>query len=139
MESTNSFIATAVKNLQSKRAFCTPVEFDDKLFIIGGCDAAGKPVNLFDSYDPKTAEWTRLPDLPLSTAQPCVVVVDKYIVVLGGVAVNQDPLDIVQIYDTELKKWKSGDRMKEKLLGVAGVLHGKEFSCFSIALIVLNA
>lgn len=118
------YISEESKPLTSKRAFCSPVVHNNTLYVVGGCDATGKPVNSFDKFDSFTQKWVKLPDMPIYAAQPCVLAVDKFIIVLGGVAVNQDPLDVVQIFDLETEKWKSGDRMKEKLLGIAGVVYG---------------
>ena len=59
--------------------------------------------------------------MPTKRAGTCAIAVGTKIVALGGVAVNQDPLENVEIYDTETKKWTIGDPLIDKLLGLSGV------------------
>ena len=85
----------------------------------------GIPLDTFESYNPKNGRWNRLLQMPTRRAGPCVVPLDKKIVVLGGVSTNQEPLDAVEVYDTDTKSWKKGDSMREKLMGLSGIVRGK--------------
>jgi len=44
-ESTGSFSWQTVKALFTKRVYLTPVPCGNQLYVIGGCDAAGTPVD----------------------------------------------------------------------------------------------
>ena len=60
----------------------------------------------------------------------------KKIVALGGVNTNQEPVDSVEIYDIEQKKWMGAvdgiETLKDRLLGLSGVVRGKQkqLSCW---------
>ena len=63
--------------------------------------------------------------MPTKRAGTCCLAVGSKIIVMGGVAVNQEPLDVVEIYDTETKQWSSADSMIDRLLGLSGVVRSK--------------
>ena len=47
----------------------------------------------------------------------------------GGVNIKQEPVDCVEIYDVEKKDWQGTeaiDTMRERVLGLSGVMHGKQ-------------
>ncbi len=120
-----SFKWDSLKAMPTKRVFSTPYEADGKLFVVGGCDARGTPIDSVESYDPQKKAWARLANLPTPRAGPAVGSVGKKVVAMGGVSINQDPLDVVEIYDMEKKKWTTGETLKEKLLGLIAVVRGE--------------
>ncbi len=80
--------------------------------------------SFFQSYDPKKGKWMRLLQMPTKRAGTCAVAVGNKIVAMGGVAVDQKPLDVVEAYDISSKKWETKESLKEHLLGLSAVVRG---------------
>ena len=121
----NSLKWETMKPMPTKRVFSTPVEVGGVIYIVGGCDQRGTPLDSFESYDPQKNKWNRLSSMPTKRAGPCVVAVEKKIFVFGGVAVNQQPLDCVELYDIDTKQWSTKESLKEPLLGLSAVARGE--------------
>lgn len=114
--------------MPTKRVFATALPVGDHLFVLGGCDARGVPVDNFESCKdvPVVAKkklWDRLLNMPTPRAGVCAVAIGDKLLTFGGVNVNQEPVDVVEIYDCKKKKWVEGvDTMKERLLGLSAVV-----------------
>ena len=80
----------------------------------------------FEMYNPTKNKWAPLKPMMTKRAGTCVVAVkhgEQYkLVAMGGVAVDQQPLDCVEIFDMTKKHWEKGAPMKEKLLGLSAVV-----------------
>ena len=63
--------------------------------------------------------------MPTKRAAPCVATVGTKLVVIGGVSSNQQPLDVVEVYNADERKWSSGETLKDKLLGLSCVIRGE--------------
>ena len=116
--------------MPTKRVFSTAVVTNNQLFIIGGCDAAGKPLDSFEQFDMKK-KWNRLRDMPTKRAGVAATVVGKKIVAIGGVSQEQTPMDSVEVYNLEDKTWKSMEPLGEALLGVSCVTRGEDQTIIS--------
>ena len=57
---TGEFQWEALKPMPTKRVFSTPVECNDKLYLVGGCDQRGTPLDSFEVYSPDKQQWQRL-------------------------------------------------------------------------------
>ncbi len=66
----------------------------------------------------------RLLQMPTKRAGTCAVAVGNKIIAMGGVAVDQKPLDVVEAYDISTKKWETKESLKEHLLGLSAVVRG---------------
>ena len=110
--------------MPTKRVFSTPVILNDHLYVVGGCDVRGKPLDCFEVYSLKGNTWKTLPGIPTKRAGAAAIAVGNKIVVLGGVSVTQKPLDSVEIYDVDTNTWTTGESMRECLLGIPAELHG---------------
>ena len=112
--------------MPTKRVFSVAVEVDGKLYVIGGCDQRGVPLDCFEEYNPSNGKWKRLMNMPTKRAAPAVVVIGKKIVVMGGVSVSQEPLDVVEVYDVTEKKWFTDrESLKDRLLGLSAFQRGE--------------
>ena len=69
--------------------------------------------------------------MPTKRAGTCAVAVGDKIVAMSGVAVDQSPLDTVEVYNISAKKWETKDTLKEKLLGLSAVVRGRSLSYFN--------
>ena len=116
-------------NMPTKRVFSTAVEVDGNLYVVGGCDQKGTPLDTFECYNPRKRRWFRLANMPSKRAGVCVLAVGKKIVCLGGVNTSQEPMDAVEIFDIEKKKWAGAEdgieTLKDRLLGLSGIVRGK--------------
>ena len=113
------------KAMPTKRVFCSAVELDNNLYVVGGCDAMGQPIDSLEVYISAKEQWKGLPNMPTKRAAPSVAAVGKKLVAIGGVSSNQQPLDVVEVYNVEEKKWTSGESLKDKLLGLSCVVRGE--------------
>ena len=77
---------TLPEKMPNARVFSTPVELDGKLYVIGGCDARGQPVDNLEVYDPVKKEWSELKKMPTKRAGTCAVGIGQNIIVMGGVS-----------------------------------------------------
>jgi N-acetylneuraminic acid mutarotase len=117
----------ALKEMPTKRVFATAIFLEDQLFILGGCDAAGQPVDAFEQYDGKK-KWKRLLSMPTKRAGVAAAAVGKKIVAIAGVSEAQTPLDAVEVYDATAKTWTAVGPLGEPVLGVSAVTRSKLFS-----------
>ncbi|XP_071960508.1 uncharacterized protein [Antedon mediterranea] len=110
--------------MRTKRTFSSAAIVNNQLYVLGGCDKDGQPLDTFESLNlTKKKKWQSLLNLSCSRAQPAVVTVNNKIYVIGGVSSNQSPLDNMDAYDIEKKTWTSLKSLEEKLMGVATCVH----------------
>ncbi|XP_033114701.1 kelch domain-containing protein 8A-like [Anneissia japonica] len=110
--------------MPTKRTFSSATIVNNQLYVIGGCDKDGKPLDTVESLNlTKKKKWQRLLNLSCSRAQPAVVTVGNKIIVIGGVSADQSPLDNVDAYDVEKKTWTALKSLEEKLMGVVTCVH----------------
>lgn len=115
----------SLKPMPTKRVYTSPVLCsDDVLYIVGGCDATGTPLDCFESYSPARSRWFRLANVPTKRANPCVAHVGGKLVAAGGVSVTQQPLNVVEVYDPAEKEWSHREVMKDHLMGLSTVVRG---------------
>eukprot|EP00058_Branchiostoma_floridae_P006056 XP_002591544.1 hypothetical protein BRAFLDRAFT_92773 [Branchiostoma floridae] len=108
--------------MPTSRSFCTAVEGgDSKLYVIGGCEENGVPIDALEAYDPAAKSWEKLDGMPTKRAGPAAVSVGQKIVVLGGVSVTQAPLDAVEVFDIVERKWTQLNPLMAAALGIAAV------------------
>ncbi|XP_078597502.1 kelch domain-containing protein 8A-like isoform X2 [Branchiostoma floridae x Branchiostoma japonicum] len=108
--------------MPTSRSFCTAVEGGDaKLYVVGGCEENGVPIDAFEAYDPAAKSWEKLDGMPTKRAGPAAVSVGQKIVVLGGVSVTQAPLDAVEVFDIVERKWTQLNPLMAAALGIAAV------------------
>ena len=70
----STFKWEGLKPMPTKRVFSSAVEVEGQLFVIGGCDQVGKPIDAFESISANMKKWNRLAPLPTPRAAPCCVV-----------------------------------------------------------------
>ena len=113
----------ALTPMPTKRVFATPVIHGGHIYILGGCDASGIPLDSFEQYDGKK-KWKRLLSMPTKRAGVAAVALGTKIVAIAGVSEAQTPLDAVEIYDTATKTWTAMEPLGEPLLGVSAIVRG---------------
>ncbi|GLD73273.1 kelch domain-containing protein 8A-like protein [Lates japonicus] len=61
------------------------------MYMLGGCDTAGRPCPGMALYSPEGDRWISLPPMPTPRAGAAVAVLGKQILVVGGVGEDQSP------------------------------------------------
>ncbi|KAF0035381.1 hypothetical protein F2P81_013139 [Scophthalmus maximus] len=89
------------------------------MYMLGGCDAAGRPCPGLELYSPEADRWISLPPMPTPRAGAAVAVLGKQILVVGGVSEDQSPLKVVEMYNIEEGRWKKRSALREALMGVS--------------------
>ncbi|XP_016085673.1 kelch-like protein 15 isoform X2 [Sinocyclocheilus grahami] len=108
------------------RCFHKMISHNGKLYVFGGVcvilrasfESQGCPST--EVYDPETDEWTILASMPIGRSGHGVAVLDKQIMVLGGLCYNGHYSDSILTFDPEENKWKEDEypRMPCKLDGL---------------------
>jgi N-acetylneuraminic acid mutarotase len=87
---------------------------DSKLYLAGGFLEGEDPTANFWQWDPKTNEWTQLPDLLAPSSAGAVVAIGNKLYVASGapqtfgVSGPVEPYRALQIYDFETGEWSYG-------------------------------
>ncbi|XP_051970758.1 kelch-like protein 15 isoform X1 [Xyrauchen texanus] len=108
------------------RCFHKMISHNGKLYVFGGVcvilrasfESQGCPST--EVFDPETDEWTILASMPIGRSGHGVAVLDKQIMVLGGLCYNGHYSDSILTFDPEESKWKEDEypRMPCKLDGL---------------------
>ncbi|XP_062921454.1 kelch domain-containing protein 8A-like isoform X3 [Mobula hypostoma] len=122
--STRSFHWQSLAPLAVGRVYCSPVESGGQLYLIGGCDESGSPMNICEVYSPEADQWTTLPPMPTVRAGVAVAPLGKRILVIGGMGVQRSPLSTVEMYNVEEGKWEKRNSLCEAAMGVSVIVKG---------------
>lgn len=108
------------------RCFHKMISHNGKLYVFGGVcvilrasfESQGCPST--EVYDPDTDEWTILASMPIGRSGHGVAVLDRQIMVLGGLCYNGHYSDSILTFDPDENKWKEDEypRMPCKLDGL---------------------
>nr|XP_020476223.1 kelch domain-containing protein 8A isoform X2 [Monopterus albus] len=109
----------SLARLPSGRVYHTLAEVGGQMYMLGGCDAAGRPCPGLDLYSPEGDRWIGLPPMPTPRAGAAVAVLGKQILVVGGVGEDQSPVKMVEMYNTEEGRWRKRSTLREALMGVS--------------------
>ncbi|XP_029631071.1 kelch domain-containing protein 8A isoform X2 [Salmo trutta] len=117
--SAHEFHWQSLARLPSGRVYHSLAEVGGQMYMLGGCDAAGRPSPALELYSPEGDRWLSLPPMPTPRAGTAVAVLGKQILVVGGVGDDQRPLKVVEVYNTEEGRWRKRSALREALMGVA--------------------
>ncbi|XP_032898706.1 kelch domain-containing protein 8A [Amblyraja radiata] len=120
--STKSFHWQSLAPLAIGRVYCAPVESGGRLYLIGGCDESGAPMNVCEAYTPEANQWTTLPPMPTARAGAAVAALGKRVLVMGGMGVHQNPLSTVEMYNVEEGKWEKKKPLLEAAMGISAIV-----------------
>ncbi len=107
---------------------------DDRLYVFGGTNGAGKAVNTTYIYNPDANTWTAGAPIPTATTLPTAVRIEgtPYIMLMGGSSKGGGgrALNLVQIYNTETNEWQAGPNLLKARYGAASVFSKSAFCMF---------
>ncbi|XP_037535000.1 kelch domain-containing protein 8A [Nematolebias whitei] len=115
----NEYHWQSLARLSSGRVYHTLSEVGGQMYMLGGCDASGRPCPALDLYSPESDRWISLPSMPTPRAGAAVAVLGKQILVVGGLGEDQGPLKVVEMYNTEEGRWRRRSALREALMGVS--------------------
>ncbi|XP_045561651.1 kelch domain-containing protein 8A [Salmo salar] len=84
----------SLARLPSGRVYHSLAEVGGQMYMLGGCDAAGRPSPALELYSPEGDQWLSLPPMPTPRAGAAVAVLGKVVCVGGGVAVREDEVGV---------------------------------------------
>jgi len=67
-----TFRSESLRKMVYPRVFSTPVVIGQMIYVVGGCDQMGQPVDSFEVYDVVKNKWTTLQNMPTKRAAPAV-------------------------------------------------------------------
>uniref|UniRef100_A0A671LP38 Kelch domain-containing protein 8A-like n=1 Tax=Sinocyclocheilus anshuiensis TaxID=1608454 RepID=A0A671LP38_9TELE len=105
--------------LSSARVYHSLADVGGQLYMVGGCDASGRPTSALERYSPEVDRWLSLPPMPTPRAGAVVAVLGKQLLVVGGMGKDQRPLKAVEVYNTEEGKWRKRCSLREASMGLS--------------------
>ena len=109
---------------------------DGRIFVAGGRDEQGQPVDVLEHFDPKTGEWTTLSPMPTARSEAAAVAYRGRLLVIGGRAPEdkehgrpkQRVVGVVEAYDPVSNSWSELGQLNQRREGhVAFVLNDTVF------------
>ncbi|MER6103796.1 kelch repeat-containing protein [Streptomyces sp. NPDC001832] len=99
---------SALPNLKVARSAPQAVAYGGKLYVFGGWDTNGWPVDKTEIYDPATGAWSTGADLPKPYAGAAATALGGKIHFVGGCTYDTCGTTDVQVYDPVSDSWSSG-------------------------------
>lgn len=115
-----------MKKMHNPRVFATPLVYEGNIYVIGGCDQLGTPLDTCEYYETAKRKWHILPSMQIKRAAPAAQIVGDKIVAIGGVGETQAPVDAIEVYDIKAKKWLTMESLTEPLQGVSSAVRDNE-------------
>ncbi|XP_068508559.1 kelch domain-containing protein 8A isoform X2 [Syngnathus scovelli] len=122
--SAHEFHWQSLARLPSGRVYHSLSEVGGQMYMLGGCDAAGRPCATLELYSPEGDRWICLPSMPTPRAGAAVAVFGKQILVVGGVGQHQRPVKVVEMYNTDEGRWRKRSALREALMGLSVTVKG---------------
>ncbi|WP_412062383.1 Kelch repeat-containing protein [Rubrivirga sp. IMCC45206] len=114
--------------MPTPRAGAAVAVLDDRVYVIGGRDATGKPLAAAEVFTPGVG-WSALEDLDEARADAAALVIDGQVVVLGGRDTDGDALDDAEAYDAVRGRWESFEGLETEREGLgAAVVAGVPYA-----------
>jgi DNA-binding CsgD family transcriptional regulator/N-acetylneuraminic acid mutarotase len=82
----------------------------EKLYVPGGCNAAGAPTGQLEIYDPRLDSWEAGPPLPQAVCGYALAVMEGHLYLFGGWD-GKTALAGTWIYDPQAGRWSKGSPM----------------------------
>ncbi|XP_019392323.1 PREDICTED: kelch domain-containing protein 8B [Crocodylus porosus] len=121
MASARAFAWEVLPPMPTRRVYCSPLYQDGQLLVLGGCGAAGLPLDTAELLDVRAQKWVALPPLPTPRAGATAVALGKQVLVVGGMDSRQSPLASVEAYNADEGKWERKTALAQPSMGIAAV------------------
>lgn len=118
----SGFVWESLPDMPTKRVYSAATVHGDYLFVLGGCDARGQPLDAVDRYDSKTNKWLSLKKMPSPRASfTAISLTEERLVVIGGVNLQQKPVGAIDVYNIATDNWRTLASLPTPVLGAAVV------------------
>jgi len=101
-----------LSSMPTPRVTCAGAVIDGQLYVVGG--RAGTDLAILEVYNPRNDSWTTQTPPPTPRHGLALVAVGDTLYAIGGVirtALGHQYTDLVEIYDTNARKWRQGPPM----------------------------
>ncbi|NIR69643.1 galactose oxidase [candidate division KSB1 bacterium] len=119
-------------NMPTARGAHAAVEFEGKIYVIGGADRFGRALGINERYDPESDTWITLTPMPTPREHLAAAVIDTIIYVVGGRSANSGNLvnsARLEAYSPSTNSWTQRRDMPTSRGGLAAAaLHGKLYA-----------
>ena len=88
--------------MNNQPMYSAAVEWNGTVVVTGGFDPVTASV---EQFNPKTNQWTALPDLQVARFNHALVNIDSCLYAIGGENEDDEPLKSVERYDAASKSW----------------------------------
>ena len=106
-----------VAPLPTPRAFPAVAVLNGQIFVIGGRDANGEPLDVVERYDPGSNTWSVVEAIDEARFNASATVFNGQILLTGGCEGDDELTDDVEIYDPIDERWESFDHLQDEREG----------------------
>lgn len=129
---------TVLSNLPRASSGMAAVQYENTIFIIGG-RTQGNPTGSLLRYDAASDTWSGLAEKPTPVSGAAAGVIGEKIYIPGGLGDNNQPVDVVEVYNPRVNAWTQATHLPRPLSDYAlaafegrlflfGGWDGKEYS-----------
>jgi len=105
--------------MPTARSEVASVLLSGKIYVIGGQDSDGQPVDNSEVYDFKLDKWSVVAPLPIPLDHASAAVYNEKIYLVGGRGFNDTISNKIFIYDPVSNKWEEGKSMPTARYGLS--------------------
>ena len=106
-----------VAPLPTPRAFPAVAVLNGQIFVIGGRDANGEPLDVVERYDPGSNSWSAVEDIDKARFNASATVFNGQILLTGGREDDDELTDDVEVYDPIDERWESFEHLEDEREG----------------------
>ncbi|KAM9752215.1 LOW QUALITY PROTEIN: kelch domain-containing protein 8A [Menidia menidia] len=109
--------------MAQRRVYCAPLLQGGLLYVFGGCDESGLPLDSAEVLDLESQTWSRLPPPPTARAGASAVALGGggRLVLLGGMDRQQTPLASVEMFHPDEGRWEAKAGLGQASMGVTAL------------------
>ncbi len=97
--------ASAISPMPTARSRMAAVEYNGRIYAIGGIDGSEKVLNTLEIYDPMVNKWVTAVPMPTARYDLAAAEYNGKIYAIGGIDGQGDVLNTVEVYNTMTNKW----------------------------------
>ena len=92
-------------DLPTPRAYSAVISHEGNIYVFGGCNHRGQPLDAVEAFDCATRKWTTLPSMSVKRAGCNAVLNGSHLVVVGGCKEGNQPVTDVEQFDIANRTW----------------------------------
>ena len=116
--------------MTTPRHFGATVTLDDRIYTIGGLEAAVPTGTVVEVYDPAADTWSSRASLPEGRFNLPAAVFDGIIYTFGGADIDGHVTDTIYAYDPASDSWSLAGHLPDPVAGMSAVTYGDRIYLF---------